>query len=101
MTKNPFLNAGAAIIYIAGIILILSSFVDGPVEARLPLLIPLTMISLFTLSASVMGYIFLYQPMLFILGGKHAEGTTLFLKTVGIFAAYVVVLFAVIFIVAH
>ncbi len=101
MTKNPFLNAGAAIIYIVGVILFLFSFVDGPVETRLPILMPITMVSLFTLSAAFMGYVFLYNPVLLILEKKHAEGTDLFLKTVGIFAVYVAVLLVTVFFVAR
>ncbi len=94
MSKNPFINAGAAAAYIGLVVFIIFGFADK-VEHRIPenliFLMPLTMISLFTLSASVMGYLFLYEPSLMILDGKRAEGAKLFLQTVAIFAMFVAI----------
>jgi hypothetical protein len=47
----------------------------------------ITMLSLFVFSAATMGYIFLYQPALLILGGEKKEGAKLFLQTVAAFGA--------------
>ncbi len=86
MTKNPFLNALAATAYITAIGLMMNWGTKrvAPVDS---VLAPIAMISLFTLSAAVMGYIFLYQPGMFYLDGKKKGAATLFLQTIGIFGA--------------
>ncbi len=85
MTKNPFLNALAAAAYIALVACIM--FYGPRVAAKEDSVIaPIALISLFTLSAAVMSYLFLYQPLQFFLEGKKREGITLFLKTVAVFA---------------
>lgn len=98
MTQNPYINALAAAGYIG--LVVLSVFtILGPVEHSLPpgleLLMPMAVLSLFVLSAAIMGYLFLYQPALLVLAGKHDEGATLFLKTVGSFAVMVAALLGV------
>ncbi len=92
MTKNPYINAGAAAAYIAGLTAFMSLFAapDTPDS----LLAPVLALSLFTLSAAVMGYLFVYQPLLLILDGKRQEGARLFLHTIGFFALVIVVLAA-------
>lgn len=91
MTKNPIYNAIAALIYIVLVVLLINSVtrIDA-LEASL--LMPILMISLFTLSAAVMGYIFCYQPLRMYLDGKKEEAVKLFLKTVGIFAIVPVII---------
>lgn len=83
--KNPLLNAISALAYISGIVLIIN--VIGTLQ--LPsnqIIIPIIMLSLFTLSAAIMGYLFCYQPLILYLDGKKKEAVKLFLQTVGIFA---------------
>ena len=89
MTRNPILNALAAVGYIA---VIATFIIYSPVFlAALPLakaptvFAPIAALSLFVFSAALMGYLFLYQPLLFVLAGEKKEGTALFLKTVGSF----------------
>ncbi len=53
-------------------------------------IMPVMVISLFTLSAAVMGYIFLYQPIRMYFDNKKEEAVSLFLKTVGSFGAITV-----------
>ena len=87
MSKNPFYNALAAIIYIVVIVLTIN-FIDET-ETNIGLaqyIMPIMMLSLFTLSAAIMGYIFCYQPLRLYLDGKKEEGVKLFIKTVAIFA---------------
>ncbi len=62
MSKNPFLNALAASAYI---VLVASGVyygpkVVGPVDS---VLAPIAFLSLFTLSAAIMGYLFLATPI--------------------------------------
>lgn len=96
MTKNPFLNALAAIAYI---IVVASAMFYGSnsAPAEDSVFAPITIISLFTLSAAVMGYIFLAQPVQLYLDDKKKEAVTLFTQTVGVFAGLTVLVLALFF----
>lgn len=94
MTKNPIINAFSATVYIVLVVSLLFYFstFEGMDNS---ILIPITILSLFVLSASVMGYIFIYNPLQLFLEGKKEEATSLFLKTVGTFALITAVIFVV------
>src|SRR5262245_35529363 len=96
MTKNPFLNALAALAYIA---LVGSVMFYGTKNMPGPdtVFAPIAVMSLFTLSAGVMGYIFLSQPIMFYLDGKKKEAVSLFTKTLLSFAAITAVVLACLF----
>lgn len=94
MTKNPITNAFGAGLYIVVVASIMAygSKNSGPMHT---LVGPVAMLSLFTLSAAIMGYIFLYQPFLMYFDNKKKAAIDLFLQTVGVFAVitgFVVVL---------
>ncbi len=89
MFKNPFLNAVYAALYIVGIVSVLSTFVDGPGEGTI--LIPMAMLSLFVLSAAIMGLLFVYTPAKMFLDNQREESLVFFFKTVGTFACFAVV----------
>lgn len=98
MSKNPFYNALAAIIYILTIVLAINSISDLETnEYPLSLVTPVLFLSLFTLSAAVMGYLFCYQPLRLYLDGKKEEAVRLFLKTVAIFAIIPLTIFLLYF----
>lgn len=101
MTKNPILNALLAAAYIAGIIGALSLFVDSQVEQTAPLLIPALLLSLFTLSAAVMGAIFFYQPFRMYFDGQKEQAVKLAAQTIGAFAVLVIALLAVVIVLAN
>lgn len=84
MSKNPFANGLVAFIYI---VLVASIMNFGARTAPHPniILIPIAIISLFTLSAAVMGYIFCFQPIQLYFDGKKKQAVNLFLKTVAFF----------------
>ncbi len=86
MTKNPFINSLVASLYIS---LIASLLFYGPKKVGLEssIIMPIIMISLFTLSAAVMGYLFLYQPIQLYFDGQKKQAINFFLKTVAFFAA--------------
>ncbi|MFA5935677.1 MAG: hypothetical protein WC787_02400 [Patescibacteria group bacterium] len=94
MLKNPFLNAGAAAAYIILLVLLISSFVDKPGENSL--VVPMAMISLFTLSAGVMGYLFLAQPIQLYLAGEKKKAVTFFLHTLAVFGGITAVLLGIV-----
>ena len=96
MTRNPILNALAAMVYIVVIASVLYYFTRfGGTEFTI--FIPIAIITLFTLSAAVMGYIFLYQPLLLCLDGERKQGVNLFLKTVAVFAGFTMLIFLAVF----
>ena len=97
MFRKPFLNAVAASVYIS----IVSSFMFYgsklfPKEDTL--LAPIAMLSLFTLSAAVMGYLFLYQPLMLFLDGNRKKAVDFFLRTVAVFSAITILAFALLLI---
>lgn len=85
MTKNPLLNALAAGLYVALIVTLITSFADTVPEED-TVFIPMAMLSLFTLSAGVMGYLFLYEPLALFFAGDRVRAVRLFLATLGFFA---------------
>ena len=96
MTKNPFINAIAATAYIVIVALVMfyGTRWAGPVNSFLG---PLAGLSLFTLSAAVMGYVFCYQPVLLFLDGRKKEAVDLFLKTTAIFGGITAVILILFF----
>ena len=83
MTKNPFVNAGAATAYIV-LIACVMYYGTQYVRPGNSVMAPIAALSLFSLSAAVMGYIFLFQPLQ--LYGKKKVAVNLFLQTVAVFA---------------
>ena len=98
MTNNPFLNALLASGYIVVLVSIISS-VPQPDGGQDTILMPMVMLSLFVLSAAVMGYLFLYKPGQLYFEGRKEEAVKLFLSTVGIFAGITLVLVLALFLV--
>ncbi len=85
MSKNPFYNALAAVTYITLVVSVMN-FVSGNENIESTLLMPIMILSLFTLSVAVMGYVFFYQPVRLFLDGKKEEAVSLFTKTLAIFS---------------
>ena len=96
MTKNPFINALAATAYISIVATIMfnGDRLFGPGKS---VIIPIAILSLFTLSAAVMGYIFGFQPIQLFLDGKKKQAVNLFLQTVAVFAGITVLIFILLF----
>ena len=96
MTKNPFLNALSAagyIVFVASLMYYAGQHTQGPDG----LIVPITMLSLFVLSAAVMGFLFFYQPVQMYLDGEKKGAVDLFLKTVAVFACITLVFLAIAF----
>lgn len=86
MTRNPYINALVAGLYIVGIVLLITY---GPALVRDKpdtILAPMAMLSLLVLSAAFMGYVFFFQPVLMFMDGQKREAIELFTKTLISFA---------------
>lgn len=96
MTKNPFINAISASIYITAVSIFMSNG-NKLFGSKDTILTPVAVLSLFTLSAAVMGYIFLYQPFMLFLEGHKKNAVNLFLRTVAVFAGITLIIFVLLF----
>ena len=85
MTKNPIYNALAATVYIVLVVFIMN-YTSNNTSTEDYFLMPIMIISLFTLSAAIMAYIFMYQPVIMYLEGKKKEAINLFFKTIATFS---------------
>ncbi|OGG59729.1 hypothetical protein A2765_04030 [Candidatus Kaiserbacteria bacterium RIFCSPHIGHO2_01_FULL_56_24] len=94
MIKNPYANAVLAALYIVAIVLFINYGTQFAREKPDTILIPMAMLSLFVLSAALMGLLFLLQPVLMYLDGKKKDAVSFFLTTLGTFAGITVVVFA-------
>lgn len=93
MTKNPLYNALAASAYIVILVSLMNFASKFQIDENIAsVIMPIIMLSLFTLSAAVMGYLFCYQPLRLFLEGEKENAVKLFLKTVGIFAAITLII---------
>lgn len=91
MSKNPFLNAVLASAYIGAIAIMMDFATRLSPGPDLRIITPFAMISLFTLSAAVMGYLFLSAPIQLYLAGDKKKAVMLFLQTVAVFGGITVI----------
>ena len=92
MTKNPFLNALLASLYIV-LVASLAFYAPKSIDRAPTVLVPIGVLSLFTLSAAVMGFLFFFRPFELYFAGKKKEALVLFLSTVASFAVITIVVF--------
>lgn len=96
MTKNPLYNAVGATLYITLVACVMTWGSKFAPKDVMPLT-PIAVLSLFTLSAAVMGYIFCFEPGQLYFSGKKKEAVTLFLQTVLAFACLTALAFVLLF----
>jgi len=89
--KKPFLYALGAAVYIVGIVFVVNVVSTALKDQNETIIIPMTMLSLFVLSAAVMGFLFLSEPLYLLMENRKKEAITFFGKVVGIFACFVAV----------
>jgi len=95
MTRNPFITAPLATLYIVVLVYCIDNFFSKTGEETI--MISMIMLSLFVLSAAVMGFLFVGQPLQMYLDGQKKEAVTLFMQTVGVFAVTTLILISVVF----
>ena len=97
MSKKPIINAISASVYI----LLVASAIRfvSKTQGNKPdtFFAPVAFLSLLTLSAAIMAYLFFYQPLQLFIDGKKKEAVNLFIQTVGIFGAITLVVWILIF----
>lgn len=92
MTKNPIINAFAATLYITAV----ASFMfygSRVATGEDTFIVPIAMISLLTLSAAVMAYVFFYQPIQLLIEGEKKRAASLLVQTIAAFASITAVIF--------
>ena len=94
--RKPFTHALAATLYIVIIVLTIdatSSMVPGKT-----IMVPMGMLGLLVLSALIMGYLFLYEPLNLYFENQKTEAVAFFGKTIGFFACFIAIFFALFFV---
>ena len=99
MIKKPFLNALGAALYIVVIVLVAQAVGSVLKSQNETIIIPMTMLSLFVLSAAVMGFLFLSEPLQLLIENKKREAVIFFAKIVGIFACFVAIFTILLFLI--
>lgn len=97
MSKNPIINAFSALGYIILVVSVMNFIMQTQGDKPDTILAPLTALSMLTLSVAVMAYVFFYQPLQLFIDGKKKEAVNLFVRTVGIFGAFTVVILILLF----
>lgn len=92
MKINPFTNALGAVLYILIVVGIIYSLQSPNTPDTI--LAPLFLLSLFTLSAAIMAFVFFYQPFKLYVDNHKKEAVLYFIKTVGYFAVVVLISFS-------
>jgi hypothetical protein len=88
MSKNPIINAVSAAGYIGLVVSVINLLSLTNSNKPDTAFAPVVFLSLLTLSVTVMAFLFFYQPLLLFIEGKKKEALNLFIKTVGVFAAF-------------
>ena len=88
LKQNPLYHALAAAVYIVLIVFVIQSFSTYLADSQETILIPITMLSLLTLSAAIMGFIFFAEPVSMFIQGQKQEAINFFLKTLLYFAFF-------------
>ena len=97
MSRSPVINALGASAYIILVVTVMT-FVTQPLKNKPDTFFaPITVLFVLTLSVAVMAFLFFYQPLLLFIEGKKKEAVNLFVKTVGIFAAFTAVVLILLF----
>jgi len=95
--KKPFLFALVAAVYIVFIVFVMSTITSALQNQKETIIIPITMLSLFVLSAAVMGFLFFSEPFQLYMDNHKQEAVIFFGKIVGFFACFVVLFLILLF----
>lgn len=98
MSKKPFLYAIVAAVYIVLVVLVIN-FIDNSQQPQMEesILMPMAALGLFVLSAAVMAFLFLSEPLYLFLNNQKKEALEFFGKTLGTFAAILLIFLIFVF----
>ncbi len=96
LKKNPYVNALLAALYITGIVSIMTNL-EHTTKNTATILVPMMMLSLLVLSATVMAILFFYFPAKMFLDNQREAALVFFFKTLGTFACFAVILVLIFF----
>ena len=94
--KSPLSNAVFAAGYIVVLVSVLNE-VGSMVTLQKTIFIPIVMISLFVLSAAVMGFLFVYEPIKLLFENKNDQAVAFFFKTLITFAVFLAIFVLMLF----
>lgn len=97
MSKNPLINAFSASAYIFIVVSVMTLITQPLRNKPDTFFAPVMVLFVLTLSVAVMAYLFFYQPLLYFIEGKKKEAVELFVKTVGIFAVFTIIVLSLFF----
>ena len=97
MSKNPIVNALSALGYIILVVSVMNFIMKTQGDKPDTAFAPVVFLSLLTLSVAMMAYLFFYQPLQLFIEGKKKEAVSLFIRTVGAFAALTTVALILLF----
>lgn len=97
--KKPFIRAVLAALYIVVIVFVVNFVTSALKGQNETIAIPMTMLSLFVLSAAIMGYLFLSESIYLLLENRKQEAIAFFAKVVGFFACFVAIFAIILFLV--
>ncbi len=97
MSRNPIINALSASAYIILVASVLRLVAATNKNKPDTFFAPVAFLSLLTLSAAVMAYLFFYQSLQLLIDGKKKEAVKQFMQTVGIFGVITLVVWILIF----
>src|SRR3989344_4050062 len=92
MSKNPFINALCAAGYISLLATAVFTMPNYITDNELGMMAPILFLSLFVISAALMGYLFVYPSIHLLIESKKEEATKLFLTTLFSFAGIIAVI---------
>lgn len=95
MTRNPYLNGLAAAVYIVALASLFFALASLMPTDPHPIFAVSAFLSVFVLSAAMMGYFIVLAPLQLFLEGDRQGAVMLFLKTLVAFALIVLVVFLV------
>ena len=95
MNNKSFVSALGAAVYVIAIASLMQYLSGGPDNSPDTWIVPVMMIGLFTLSAAVMAYLFLNEPVRLYFDNKKSEAAKTFLTTTLYFAGFVALSIAV------
>ena len=97
MSKNPIINALSAAGYIGLVVSVLNFISLTQSNKPDTAFAPVVFLSMLTLSVTVMAILFFYKPLQLFTEGKKKEAVNLFVKTVGVFAAFTAIVLLLLF----